>query len=101
MSFEQRKKQYEKEKEKCYEVEQILKTKNEDGRDFYLVKWTGFTSRWNSWEPAENFLNVESLLLEFSAREEAKGKNQSDLSSFMKTFCLFFTFKKPRDGKWL
>ena len=38
-----------------YEVEAILKSKEEEGKRFYLIKWKGYNQQEdNTWEPEEN-----------------------------------------------
>ena len=40
--------------EETFKVEKLLKTKTVRGQVFYLVKWDGWASEFNSWEPKEN-----------------------------------------------
>ena len=40
-----------------YTVEKLLKQRLHDGQHQFLVKWLGFPSSQNSWEPATNILN--------------------------------------------
>ncbi|KAF8736561.1 hypothetical protein RHS02_06280, partial [Rhizoctonia solani] len=56
--------------EEEYEVEQIIDSKRQRGKWFYLIKWKGYGPEDNSWEPEE--------LLEHS-REEIKRFNQARL----------------------
>ncbi|QRW26330.1 Retrotransposable element Tf2 protein [Rhizoctonia solani] len=58
------------EREKEYEVEQIIDSKRQQGKWFYLIKWKGYGPEDNSWEPKE--------LLEHS-QEEIKRFNQARL----------------------
>ena len=46
-----------------YEVEELLDKKVMDGKDYFLVKWAGFAPVHNSWEPRENIIGAETLLL--------------------------------------
>lgn len=67
-----------------WEVEQILDHVEEEGKDFYLIKWKGWSNAYNSWEPKDN-LSCEDLLSEFK-EYQAKGKkrrmvdNEDDLA---------------------
>ncbi|KAF8750040.1 hypothetical protein RHS01_09707 [Rhizoctonia solani] len=56
--------------EEEYEVEQIIDSKQQRGKWFYLIKWRGYGPEDNSWEPKE--------LLEHS-QEEIKRFNQARL----------------------
>ena len=42
------------EENETYVVEKIVKTKKSKGKNLYLVKWSGYPSSNNSWEPEEN-----------------------------------------------
>jgi hypothetical protein len=57
-----------------YEVESILDTrKRRNGVQEYLVKWRGYSSEHNSWEPAENFQDVE-ILTRFHENQRILGR---------------------------
>ncbi|QRW22121.1 Retrotransposable element Tf2 protein [Rhizoctonia solani] len=56
--------------EEEYKVEQIIDSKQQRGKWFYLIKWKGYGPEDNSWEPEE--------LLEYS-QEEIKQFNQARL----------------------
>ncbi|QRW26585.1 Transposon Tf2-1 polyprotein [Rhizoctonia solani] len=56
--------------EEEYEVEQIIDSKQQKGKWFYLIKWKGYGPEDNSWEPEE--------LLDHS-QEEIKRFNQARL----------------------
>ncbi|KAF8747804.1 Chromo (CHRromatin Organization MOdifier) domain [Rhizoctonia solani] len=56
--------------EEEYEVEQIIDSKRQQGKWFYLIKWKGYGPEDNSWEPEE--------LLEHS-QEEIQRFNKSQL----------------------
>lgn len=57
-----------------YAAERILKERTKDGINQYYIKWRGYPSCWNSWEPEENILNSEILPL----WEEAKKKKKEN-----------------------
>lgn len=52
-----------------YEVEKLLdKEVDENGKAYYLVKWLGYTSEDNTWEPRENLGETcASMVREFDA----------------------------------
>lgn len=48
-------------------VDRILKMRNNQGKHEYFIKWKGYSSRHNTWEPEENILNAQ-LLADFHKR---------------------------------
>ncbi|KAL5022224.1 hypothetical protein ScPMuIL_001379 [Solemya velum] len=48
-----------------YEVERILAHRDNDGRFEYLIRWKGFSSEWDTWEPVENLDDCENLITAF------------------------------------
>ena len=63
--------------EEEYEVEKILRheTRGRGRKMHFLVKWKGYPTSDNSWEPREN-IHAEELIKEFQKRE-AKGKTKA------------------------
>jgi hypothetical protein len=51
-----------------FEVEQILDQRFHKGDKHYLVKWKGYSSLHNSWEPEENLNNCSEMLDAFKQR---------------------------------
>ncbi|GBE79602.1 Transposon Tf2-12 polyprotein [Sparassis crispa] len=51
-----------------YEVEAILNHRQRYGWTQYLVKWKGYASAENSWEPEANLTNAKGLLGEYKRR---------------------------------
>ncbi|KAF8749476.1 hypothetical protein RHS01_10040 [Rhizoctonia solani] len=49
-------------REEEYEVEGITDAKERDGKWFFRVKWKGYGSKENTWEPQENLKNAEKIL---------------------------------------
>ncbi|XP_062574314.1 histone-lysine N-methyltransferase SUV39H2-like [Saccostrea cucullata] len=62
-----------------WEVERILDHVEEEGKDFYLIKWKGWSNAYNSWEPKDN-LSCEDLLVEFK-EFQAKGRKRRIVDS--------------------
>ena len=56
--------------EEEYEVEKIIDMKQMGRRrkTYYLVKWKGYPTSDNSWEPQEN-IHVDELIKEFQSRK--------------------------------
>ncbi|KAL4648001.1 E3 SUMO-protein ligase CBX4 [Arapaima gigas] len=55
--------------EHVFAVESIEKKRNRKGRVEYLVKWRGWSPKYNTWEPEENILDPR-LLVAFQNREK-------------------------------
>jgi hypothetical protein len=45
-----------------YEVEKILNHKQVSGKPYYLVKWKGYNTLENMWEPIENLTGCHQLV---------------------------------------
>lgn len=56
-----------------YEVEQIVNDKTERGKKFYLVKWKGYPSNDNTWEPATS-LSCPDLVAKYNSKPKASPK---------------------------
>jgi hypothetical protein len=52
--------------EQEYEVERILDHKRISGKPYYLVKWEGYDTSENTWEPIENLTNCTALIQQYS-----------------------------------
>lgn len=63
--------------EEDYVVEKIVDQRTRDGRLEYFLKWKGYSSLENTWEPAEN-LDCPELLEEF---KKSQKRANEDLSS--------------------
>jgi hypothetical protein len=64
--------------EEEYEVERILdmKQKGRGHKTHYLIKWKGYPTSDNSWEPEEN-VTATKLITEFKTRKnKAKGRKR-------------------------
>ena len=55
----------EKEEASEYEVEAILQHRKRNKGYEYLVKWSGWTTRHNTWEPIDNLANAKDLLKDY------------------------------------
>ena len=48
-----------------FDIDRIEDYKIINGNDYFLVKWAGYSSCDNTWEPRENLTNVEEMVDEF------------------------------------
>ncbi|XP_075227913.1 histone-lysine N-methyltransferase SUV39H2-like isoform X1 [Lycorma delicatula] len=63
--------------EDVYEVEKILDYKNINNKPMYLVKWKGWASQHNTWEPYENLVGCTRLLCKFFERSHDNTGNNA------------------------
>jgi hypothetical protein len=61
-------------REKEWVVEKILSYQrhNNSKEKMYHVKWKGWSSEYNTWEPAENLTHCELVIQEFHARKQIR-----------------------------
>jgi len=67
--------------EEGFIVESILDKKIENGKTLYLIKWEGYDSDQNTWEPIEHLENVRSMVHKFDLewnRRRQHEKKESD-----------------------
>lgn len=55
----------EEETEQEYEVEKILEYKRVNGKPYYLIKWVGYDTSENTWEPIEHLTDCRRLVQQF------------------------------------
>jgi hypothetical protein len=55
-----------------WEVQEIRDAQKFDGALHYLVKWTGWPSEYDSWEPAEHLAKAPKKIQEFERRKKRK-----------------------------
>lgn len=55
-----------------YIIEKIIDFKYEDGNELFFIKWKGYNSYDNTWEPIENLNNCPGILREYLVSEEVK-----------------------------
>ncbi|QRW22062.1 Retrotransposable element Tf2 protein [Rhizoctonia solani] len=59
-------------REEEYKVEGITDMENRNGKWFFRVKWKGYGSEENTWEPRENLKNAEKILKKFEKEMKEK-----------------------------
>ncbi|KAI1724683.1 chromo (CHRromatin organization MOdifier) domain-containing protein [Ditylenchus destructor] len=57
--------------DQVYAAERLLNKRTRRGKSEYLVKWKGWSTKYNTWEPVENILD-ERLIQEFDDRQPEK-----------------------------
>ena len=55
----------------------------QSGKREYLVKWSGYTSIHNSWEPVDNLVNAKDIINEYHKKQRLQSIDDS-LKSYMK-----------------
>lgn len=52
-------------KNKLYDIEYIITRRTERSRNFYLIKWEGYSIKDCSWEPVSHLSNIKDMVKEF------------------------------------
>jgi chromodomain protein Y len=55
-----------------WEVEEIKDEIQKKGKTSYLVKWKGWPTEYNTWEPEEGMNNAQGAIRAFKRAKEAK-----------------------------
>ena len=63
-----------------WEVQEVKGSKNIDGIQHYLVKWTGWPSEYDTWEPIEHLTNAKQKIKEWekSNRKQQRISDEED-----------------------
>ena len=59
-----------------WKVEQILDMRTQQSGKQYLIRWKGYSSAHDSWEPWEN-INAPLLMVEFEKKRSAQDKEDA------------------------
>ena len=55
-----------------YEVEEVLDSRLKKGKLEYLIKWSGYTDEYNTWEPVSNLENSKEAIEDFIRKIQAR-----------------------------
>lgn len=76
--------------QEIYAVEAILRKRKIKGKTMYLIKWKGYSSAYNTWEPEENIESVTpGLIAEFLSETEGKEDINNNAGENSRIFCSF------------
>ena len=78
--------------EEVFSVEKIVSKRVVGGKTQYLLKWKGYDSDENTWEPEEN-LDCQDLLEEFN-KKASKGRDAAATAASMATASVTITDDK-------
>jgi hypothetical protein len=65
--------------ESVYEAERLIRKRGKASRVEYLVKWKGWSTRYNTWEPLENIL--DRRLIDQFEKEQSRGKRPKSVTT--------------------
>ena len=64
-----------------YEVEKILKQKRINGQLFYLIKWKGYNTSENTWEPIVNLKGYHQVMQDYQQTSQGHSKKKGNSTS--------------------
>lgn len=67
--------------EQEYKVKQILDHKQVSGKPYYLVKWRGYDTSENTWEPIENLMGCHQRVQQYHQRAARSSTKKKDLAA--------------------
>uniref|UniRef100_F6S8F6 Chromo domain-containing protein n=2 Tax=Ciona intestinalis TaxID=7719 RepID=F6S8F6_CIOIN len=65
------------EKAEIFEVEKVINRRKSKGRTFYLVRWKGFSSKDDTWEPTANLKHCKDVIQEYNNDLQKKNLSPS------------------------
>ena len=75
-------------KNQCYAIEDIITRKTEDGKNYYLIKWKGYSIAECTWEPISH-LNLAVDMVEEFDNNYPHSINQKLLNEFLMEYNRF------------
>ncbi|NWI85838.1 MPP8 phase, partial [Pitta sordida] len=85
--------------EDVFEVERILDVKTEEGKILYKVRWKGYTSDDDTWEPEVHLEDCKEVLLEFQ-KKILDNKTKPIKKEIQKLSLNDDIFEAESDGDW-
>jgi hypothetical protein len=64
--------------EQEYEVKQILDNKQVSGKPYYLMKWKGYNTSENTWEPIKNLTGCHQLVQQYYSQRGQRSPRKKD-----------------------
>ena len=69
--------EHESKEQEFFQVEKIVDSRTRSGNKFYYIKWVGYSSKDNTWEPVGNLQNVLYMIEDFEAKRKARNQAKS------------------------
>ena len=84
-----------------YIVEKIINRKKEKGVEKFLVKWKGYESKFNTWEPIDNLIGdgCKTLINQFLIRESKKKSKKLKKNKSSRNFNTYKSNNKRQRNK--
>ena len=65
-----------------YQIDKIVKDKMIDGVKHYLIKWSGYSNKENTWEPYTTITD-KKLIQKYERKKKGKSSEYQDLSTYI------------------
>ena len=81
-----------------YEVEEITDSRFKHGKLKFLVKWSGYTDDYNTWEPEANCTNSRDIINEFYKSNPSAPRNLNAQTFAGLIFCPYDNLTEPKNS---
>jgi len=81
-----------------YEVEEITDSRLKCGKLKFLVKWSGYTDDYNTWEPEANCTNSRDIINEFYKSNPSTPRKLNAQAFAGLIFCPYDNLTEPKNS---